>query len=184
MRALALTASRTTTAPLRQLEVPSSSSSSSSSSSGAPGDAVGGLIAELSAELGPGRVGRLQATRSALPEQMTALAPPTGPLPTPEDGVAGVKPRRRHRPVATDPRTTQGRFTVGWPWPLSVLATPVRLDRPDEIVEETLFARLDGEDGGGPWEREYRVVLLVDGRRALCIWDAELGERLLWGWFD
>lgn len=193
VRGLALRAARTAAAQARQLEVPQTSapSTSTTTSSGGPAaDAVHGLLAELFAELGAGRVGFLQPTRAPLPEHMTALRGPAGEDheldDSDDDRVAGqaTKPRRRPRPVVLDPRTSRGRFAVGWPWPLSVLPVPERLARPVDVVDERLFCRLDGADVHGPYEREYRVVVFADGRRALCSWDKETDERWLCGWFD
>lgn len=209
VRGIMLCASRTTTARARQLEVTphaasasasssTSSSTSSSASSSAPStrladDAVQGLIAELHAELGEGRVGFLRPTRAPLPEHMTALRGPVGgAIDRDDDGdddddlVAGqaTKPRRRPRPVVLDPRTAHGRFAVGWPWPLSVLPARERFVGQGDVVDDRLFCRLDGVDAHGPYEREYRVVVLADGRRALCSCDRETGERWLCGWFD
>ncbi len=153
-------------------------------------DMVPGLVAELVAELGEGRVGYLRPTRAPLPEHMTRLIRPwttTDVGVKNEDDEEIRQPgsfRRRPRPVLTDPRTAQGRFAVGWSWPLSILATPQRLGPRDAILHERLFCRLDGTDGYGPYEREYRVVFLDDGRRALCLWDTETNERWLCGWFD
>jgi hypothetical protein len=186
VRGLALRAARTTQAIARQLEVPSSTSTTTSSS--APvNDAVQGLFAELFAELGEGRVGLLRPTRAPLPEHMTALSwPPGVEVDDDDDRIAGqpTKQRRRPRPVMLDPRTSHGRFAVGWPWPLSVLPVPERLARGVDIFFESPFCRLDGVDDRGPYEREYRVVVFVDGRRALCAWDKETGERWLCGGFD
>jgi hypothetical protein len=198
VRGVALRAARTTKAMPRQLEVQSSLPSSSSPSSSSPSsssptqavranDAVQGLLAEFAAELGEGRVGFLRATRAPLPEHMTALSwPPGVDDDKADDHVAGQpsRQRRRPRPVVLDPRTAHGRFAVGWPWPLSVLPVPERLARTVDVTCEWLFCRLDGADDRGPYEREYRVVVFVDGRRALCSWDAETQERWLCGWFD
>jgi protein ImuB len=178
VRHVGLRASRTTAARARQLEVPSTTSTTTTTSSS---EAAHALIAELLAELGAERVGVLQATSAPLPEQMTTLAwPPRAP-----DPVTPQAPRRRRpRPVTTDPRTSSGRFGVGWPWPLSVLRQPVRLSRSDDVARETLFCRLEGDDARGPFVREYRVVVFGDGRRALCLYDGELDERFVCGWFD
>jgi protein ImuB len=182
VRRVGLWASRTTAARARQLEVPSTSSTSSSTSSSSSSmEAAHALIAELLAELGAERVGVLQATSAPLPEQMTTLAwPPRAPDPA----TAHAPRRRRPRPVTTDPRTSSGRFGVGWPWPLSVLRQPVRLSRSDDVAREALFCRLEGDDARGPFAREYRVVVFADGRRALCLYDGELDERFVCGWFD
>ncbi|MBM4279865.1 MAG: hypothetical protein FJ137_03660 [Deltaproteobacteria bacterium] len=194
VRGLVLRASRTTPARARQLEglgsPPSSGSSSgttAASLAAAPlQGAIADLCAEFSAELGEGRVGCLHPTRAALPEHMTALLPPGVAADADDDRVAGsaAAPRRGRRPVTLDPRTAHGRFAAGWPWPLSMLPTPVRLASLEAVVDERLFCQLDGVDDDGPYEREYRVVVFADGRRALCVWDAETSERFLCGWFD
>jgi hypothetical protein len=197
IRGIGLCATRTTAAQARQLDVLSPSSSSSSSPPTA-GEAtlarsspelhgpLAALCAELWAEFGDGRVGCLRPTRAPLPEHMTALQWPPAAVDDDDDRIAGrtVTPRRRSRPVAIDPRTAHGRFTVGWPWPLSMLSAPLRLPSDVVLVHEQLLCRLDGTDVRGPYDREYRVVVFADGRRALCVWDTELAERWLWGWFD
>jgi hypothetical protein len=177
IRAVHLSASRTTTALPRQLETPGSSSSTTSSL--ASGDPFGALLAEFVAEYGAERVGHLQATSAARPERMTAWA-----AAAPANSEGRPLPRRRPRPAVVDPRTAGGRFSVGWSWPLSVLPQPVPLAADEVIVERRLFARLDGEDGEGPWQRELHVVVFADGRRALGEWDDELAVLRLWGWFD
>ncbi len=192
---IALRATRTSAARARQLEAwaPTTSTTQQSSTSPSGGrlpagdDAVLGLIAELGAELGGDRVGCLHPTRAPLPEHMTVLREPSGPTDDiDDDRVAGhtAPPRRRLRPVKTDPRTSAGRFAIGWPWPLTMLPVPAPLGVGEGIADERLFCRLEGTDGQGPYEREYRLVVFTDGRRALCVWDEETGERWLWGWFD
>lgn len=145
-------------------------------------EAVANLLAELTAEHGGQRVGVLSTTRSSLPEEMSVLAWP----PPPKLDTTEVPRRRRLRPVPTDHRTREGRFTAGWPWPLRLLPRPRPLTDAwlDDVVSNICFALLQGDDMKGPWRRHYRLLTLKDGRRALALHDDEAGETLLQGWFD
>ena len=47
------------------------------------------------------------------------------------------------------------------------------------------FALLEGEDEQFvPYRRDYAVLFIRDGRRALGAHDDEVGEWSVWGWFD
>ncbi len=172
---LTLVARRTATAKPRQLGLMHQADD-------AIPTAVSQLLAELTAEHGDGRVGVLTTTRSPLPEQMGVLG---WPPPLPLDPESAPR-RRRLRPVVTDLRTREGRFTAGWPWPLRLLPRPRSLSELDplDVKEDTLFAVLEGNDARGAWRRHYRVLTLQDGRRALALVDDEAGEVFLQGWFD
>lgn len=146
-------------------------------------EALQGLLAEMAAELGPERVGCLVVTDEPLPERMTRLAWPAPPPPlrppAPE--------RRRPRKTGSLPEgvTTGGRFLAGWPWPLRLLERPVRIGRDLPIAEKELFGVLEGDDREDrPFARSYLMLTFADGRRALGLFDDELEELWLHGWFD
>lgn len=176
---LTMVARRTARANARQLGLPGQHDNADD---GVIPEAVARLLAELTAEHGSGRVGVLSTTRETAPEQMGLLSwPPAGPL-----DVTTAPKRRRERPVPTDPRTREGRFQAGWPWPLRLLPRPRSLTAAmqADVVEDELFAVLAGHDAGGPWQRHYRMMTLGDGRRALVLVDDDADDEALLGWFD
>ncbi len=118
------------------------------------------LLAELMAELGPERVGSPYPRPHMLPERMTGLGWP----PKDDDG--------------------PGHFRSGWSWPVRFVTAPERV-HPGAVKSAVPFFRLAGEDDRDrPVERDYRVVLTSDGRRALCVWDTEAEELTVHAWFD
>lgn len=149
-------------------------------------DALHGLLAELTAELGQGRVGCLTLTDAPVPERMTRLA---WPAPAPLRMASSENKRSRRRTPASSQEahlaTAQGRFLAGWPWPLRMLDAPVRLHADTPVIERELLGVLEGGLGpGNRYERAYVVLTCADGRRALALLDDETGEVWLQGWFD
>lgn len=140
---------------------------------------LGGLIAELAAELGTERVGCLAVQGDPWPERMTALAWPAPPPPTPPPAPR----RRRPRPSHTLPHTRGGRFLASWPWPVRLLPEPERVRLP--VARRELLGVLEGQRADDtPYQRVYVLLVLDDGRRALGLYDEETEELRLQGWFD
>jgi hypothetical protein len=140
---------------------------------------VESLLAELSAELGSDRVGCLVVTDDPRPERMTDLRWPAPPPPRPPAAPKRRRPRKRAVTV------TGGRFLASWPWPLRLLPQPQRLGGGASVVHQALLGVLDGEDAQDAlYAREYRLIVFDDGRRALGLWDGELEELWIQGWFD
>jgi hypothetical protein len=138
---------------------------------------VESLIAEMSAELGSDRVGCLVVTDDPRPERMTNLRWPAPPPPEPLPAPRRRRPRKRSIPI------TGGRFLASWPWPLRLLPKPMKCNF--KIVHQALLGVIEGEDASDAvYAREYRMVVLDDGRRALGIWDNEVEELWIQGWFD
>jgi len=129
---------------------------------------LGALIAELVGELGPTHVGGLRLRASLLPEQMTELVWPGQGTVT--DGDASAIP--------------PGFFAGGWPWPIRLLSMPMPVGV-HEIAKAREFCVLEGvDDRERPFSREYRVLVFKDGRRALGVWDSEVEQVFVQGWFD
>ncbi len=145
-------------------------------------DALTGLLAEMAAELGAERVGCLVVTNDPLPERMTRLQ---WPVPAPPERVP-AHPRRRSRPPLQEGELTSGgRFLAGWPWPLRLLQQPERLQHELAVTGRASLGILEGFDREDrPYARVYQQLSFADGRRALGLWDEELQETWLHGWFD
>jgi hypothetical protein len=140
------------------------------------------LMVEMQAELGAARAGSFAITDEVLPEKMTALRWPP-PAPRLRMGPAPRRRARRKPLLSKDAPTAQGRFLAAWPWPVRMLARPVRFE--GRIRTRTLLGLLEGEDGGDlPYRRIYAVLELEDGRRALALVEDETEELWLCGWFD
>jgi protein ImuB len=146
-------------------------------------EALHGLLAEMSAELGADRVGCLVVTDEPLPERMTRLAWPAPPPPPRPPAPERRRPRKTT--VDDEPVHPGGRFLASWPWPVRLLERPVRLGSDLHVVEREPFAVLEGEDRHDqPYARAYTLLVFADGRRALGLYDEELEELWLHGWFD
>lgn len=132
------------------------------------------LLAELTMELGEGRVGVLRSCSEVLPERMTERWWPASDVSPPDEG----------DPNDVVDRALGGRFLAAWPWPLHLLPTPVHV-RGLRVLRRLPFCRLEGETSDRlPFVRDYQVLVTSDGRRALGIWDAENEELKVQGWFD
>jgi hypothetical protein len=122
----------------------------------APPAAVAALLAELRAERADEQVaGCLRMTSSLLPEEMTALAWPA---------------------VPTEPAEA-GLFLAGWPWPVRLLRASITVG---DVVTRTPLCRIET----ATCARDYAVLVLRGGRRALAYVDAGDGEEKVQGWFD
>jgi nucleotidyltransferase/DNA polymerase involved in DNA repair len=172
---LMLVARRTADATARQLALVKDGADDA-----AP-DALLHLVSELQARYGPAQVGCLSPTRAPLPEAMSVLSWPRA-LPHAEHAVPR---RRRPRPVASDERTSLGRFAAAWPWPLRLLSRPAAVAwQMADVKDDVLFAIVEGQDDVAPYLRHYRQVTLHDGRRALVLRDDEASADAVVGWFD
>jgi hypothetical protein len=140
-------------------------------------EAMQALVAEWQAQLGTHAVGCLQVTARSRPEDMTRLVWPW-PSPAPE---SAPKRRRPHPQRSTSSQHPPGGFLCGWPWPVRVLPVPIPLTEP--VLSSSLLARMEGTLMH-PYRREYRVLSLADGRRALGLFDDETEEMWVQGWFD
>ena len=147
-------------------------------------EALHGLLAEMSTELGAGHVGCLVITDEPLPERMTRLAWPAPPPPERSPAPERRRPRKTE-PLEDNAVTRGGRFLAAWPWPLRLLPRPVRLAWDARESRRELLGILEGEDRcDAPYERTYELLVLKDGRRALVIYDDELEDTWVCGWFD
>jgi protein ImuB len=135
----------------------------------AAGDAVAQLVDRLGNRLGEGRVARLEAHASHLPERACRTAPPFAPLPAPGAGAeAPAAPRPLH--------------LLPWPEPIQAVA-PIpdhppllfvwrrarhrvaRAEGPERIGPEWWLAEAGSGAPGGPQVRDYYRVEDEDGRR-------------------
>lgn len=147
-------------------------------------EALVGLLAEMSAELGADHVGCLVVTDEPLPERMTRLAWPAPPPPKRPDAPERRRPRKT-APLDALAVTLGGRFLAAWPWPLRLLPRPTRLAWDARVLRREEIGILEGEDrNDAPYVRCYELLILQDGRRALAVYDDELEDTWLCGWFD
>ncbi len=139
--------------------------------------ALSGLLAELVCDLGPERVGCLEPRPGLLPERMTRLSWP---------GQSAAPARRGRGAGGTLPDEVgrEGLFWDLWPWPVRLLREPLDAGRLSIKATER-FCRLEGEDEADrPYVRDYWILTLDDGRRALGVIDPEEERLYVQGWFD
>jgi nucleotidyltransferase/DNA polymerase involved in DNA repair len=148
-------------------------------------EALTALLAEMGAELGSERVGCLVVTNEPLPERMSRLAWPPPPPPARPPAPERRRPRRTPPLSPTEARaaalTSGGRFLAVWPWPLTLLPRPIHSALgAGQIVRREPLGILEGEG----YARVYELIVLGDGRRALSLYDEELEDEWICGWFD